>query len=484
MNRTIDRELARLLRREFPAFVAYAFQEQHGEPLGDQDYVEYLCFKMGEFIAGNTKRLLVNLPPQHLKTFVCTVCLAAFMLGKNPRLRILVVAYDDTYAGKLAAAIREVMNASWYEQVFSARIKVGHDRAADFGTEDGGYVYAVGAQGRLTGYTGDVIIYDDPHQFSDWQNERAKDAVKQSFANLMSRLQNKKTGQIVVVAHRVAEDDLSSQLLADPRWTSIQIPFIAPRTKTYRMNSDRCWVRERGELLRPEAYEAKDVAAIIRDQVSPPYALFHQQGVDKRAFKAIRADHFGSFEKFENPIAPVVLSIDPGQSGGVNASRSAIQAWKALGKSFYLIDQSCEQYDFTQMVKEVRRFISNHNPSVMLIEKTASGPALHAVLNKMKPRFERLFVVPSGTKGERLERHRSTILTKRVLLPVDAVWRGPFIDEMVGFPGQFDDQVDAMTQYLDYMATKPTIKVMPPREHGAGVATGSDLLPFSWRFRR
>jgi predicted phage terminase large subunit-like protein len=476
MSRSIDRQLARLLRKEFPAFVAYAFQEQHGDRLGHQHYVDYLCYEITQFISENTKRLLINLPPQHLKTFVCTVCLAAFMLGKNPRIRLLVVAYDDSYAAKLARAIRELMDASWFQQVFLTRIKTGHDRATDFGTAEGGYVYAVGAQGRLTGYTADVIIYDDPHQFGDWQNQRAKDAVKDSFTTLLSRLENKTKGRVIVVAHRVAEDDLSSELISDPRWKCVQIPFIAPRAKTYRMYDGRYWVRPRGDLLRPDAYPADAVEELKRGQVSPPYALFHQQGIDKHASRAIKAEHFGSFDKFGEPIAPVVLSIDPGQSGGINASRSAIQAWKAFGRSFYLIDQSCEQCDFTQLAKEVRRFIRRHNPSVMLIEKTANGPALYSDLNKMKPRFERKLISPRGTKGERLEQHRSAILNCSIWLPADALWRGPFIDEIVGFPGHFDDQIDAMTQYLDFISSKPMIKVMPPREHGIAVAMGSEFV--------
>jgi predicted phage terminase large subunit-like protein len=295
----------------------------------------------------------------------------------------------------------------------------------------------------------------------------------------MSRLQNKARGRVIVVAHRVAEDDLSAQLLDDVRWRRLQLPFIAPRAKTYQLGDGRTWERHRGDVLRPDAYPAEDINWIKKRQVAPPYALYHQQGVDKAAFRAIAANHFGSFDKHEVPIAPVVLSIDPGQSGGINASRSAIQAWKSNGKFYYLLDQSCDHYDFAQLTKEVRRFIRRHNPSVLLIEKTANGPALYSDLNKMRPQFERKFIIPRETKAERLERHRSTILKKRIRLPTDAIWVTPFVNEIVGFPGEFDDQIDAMTQYLDFMATGPIIKPMPPREHGIVVALGSQQ-PRRW----
>jgi predicted phage terminase large subunit-like protein len=164
----------------------------------------------------------------------------------------------------------------------------------------------------------------------------------------------------------------------------------------------------------------------------------------------------------------VVLSIDPGQSGGVNASRSVIQAWKFSGGRYYLIDQFCDHCDFMQLQKEFWRFVKRNNPSVALIEKTANGPALYAAI-RQKVRFEITLIIPRDAKAHRLARHHPKIRAKKIYLPADAIWRGSFIDEIVGFPGEFDDQVDAMTQYLDYMGTKPLIPMPRPRESGIAV---------------
>ena len=210
--------------------------------------------------------------------------------------------------------------------------------------------------------------------------------------------------------------------------------------------------------------------------MSPPYGLLHQQGLDPQAFQPIRPNQFQSHEKHEIPLTPVVISIDPGQSGGINASRSAIQAWKAAGNRHFLLDQACDHYDFEQLRKTVRRLITRHNPSIVLIEKTANGPALYTDLKKMNPRFEIKLPVPRGQKVERLARHLPKIRRRKISLPFDAIWREPFIDEIVGFPGDFDDQVDALTQYLDYMDTKSIIPKMPPREHGIGIALASQRL--------
>ena len=101
-----------LLTSSFDLFVRHAFRAQHGESLGNQPYVQHMCHVVSRFIEEYIWRLLVNLPPQHLKSFVCTICLSAFLLLKNDRLRILLVAYNDAFAEALASRIKTSCNQS------------------------------------------------------------------------------------------------------------------------------------------------------------------------------------------------------------------------------------------------------------------------------------------------------------------------------------------------------------------------------------
>jgi len=89
---------AAILRESFSAFVQRAYRETHDQRLGHQPYVQHLCNEITKLIDGKTTRLLINVPPQHLKTFVGSICLPAYLLGKNPRLRIILTAYNDTFA--------------------------------------------------------------------------------------------------------------------------------------------------------------------------------------------------------------------------------------------------------------------------------------------------------------------------------------------------------------------------------------------------
>ena len=69
-------------------------------------------------------------------------------------------------------------------------------------------------------------------------------------------------------------------------------------------------------------------------------------------------------------------------------------------------------------------------------------------------------------------RHVDTILAGRIRLPGNEPWREDFVAESVAFPyGDYTDQVDAMTQYLDFMEPNPVLKAPSPRP--GGVIAGS-----------
>jgi predicted phage terminase large subunit-like protein len=460
-----------LIRSNFGSFVRYAFKATHGEALGNQPYIDHMCHVISQMIDGKTRRLLVNLPPQHLKSFVVTICLTAFLLGNNPRLRIIVAAFIDAFAESLCSKIRDMMQTPWYQKAFTTRIKEGHARANDFATHENGGVFAVAATGAITGRTADWIIYDDPHEISDWNNERKLMLVKDNFNTILSRLHDKAMGPVIVIAHRVSENDLSAELLKDKDWERLRLPLIAGRRLTYELGHDE-WVREKGELLRPKAYPPKEVERLQRTQVAPPFELFYQQGLGSQDVSRPRAEHFQSFEPRLLPVGPLVLSIDPGHGGGPNASRTAIQAWIQSGKNYYLIDEYCDLCDAEGLRHNFWSFSRKYRPSVALIEQTADGPALYARI-RQRVQFEIKLITPRLSKVIRFNNHMSKIRGQRIFLPQDAGWRDQFIAEILAFPGAFSDRGDAMSQYLDYTDTNPVIKPRPPRETGIGIALGS-----------
>jgi predicted phage terminase large subunit-like protein len=117
--------------------------------------------------------------------------------------------------------------------------------------------------------------------------------------------------------------------------------------------------------------------------------------------------------------------------------------------------------------------------SAILIENTANGPALIERAKRFG-RYNVIAIVPSGlSKIERLRRHIRVILDGHVHLRHGGDWVSEYIEEMSEFPsGLFDDQVDATTQYLEYMSQGPTL--MAPSS--SGICAGSSSRgPLRWR---
>ena len=272
------------------------------------------------------------------------------------------------------------------------------------------------------------------------------------------------------MAHRVCDNDFRRGCLKNKGGTYVRLPLVAVDTETYDLGHET-WTREKGSVLRPKAYPPEQIAYLERTQVGPPYDLLHQQGLGPRSGLRAQPEDFQSFDQWTILNCPVVLSIDPGQSGNSNASRSVIQAWKFQNDNYYLVDQFCEAVDAEDLRHAFWRLVKRTNPSVALIEQTANGWPLHAAVQR-KARFA-LELIPTrrASKAVRLSDHMPKICGHKVYLPKAAIWRQAFIDEVVNFPSEFDDQVDAMTQYFDYIDRFPRI-APPPTRSGPAIAYG------------
>ena len=88
-------------------------------------------------------------------------------------------------------------------------------------------------------------------------------------------------------------------------------------------------------------------------------------------------------------------------------------------------------------------------------------------------------VTPREDKVTRLRRHRNTLRSGAVLLPEAAQWKDEFLEEVILFPyGAYDDQVDAMTQFLDWIALHPNVQKRPaskPAWSGISCSTGRPM---------
>src|SRR5215469_10871786 len=108
-----------VLRTDLPAFVRKVFGTvSSGDYYAANWHIEAICHVLEKVRHGEIKRLIITVPPRHLKSICTSVALPAWILGHDPTRKIICVSYAENLAGKQALDCRAVIESDWYRQVF------------------------------------------------------------------------------------------------------------------------------------------------------------------------------------------------------------------------------------------------------------------------------------------------------------------------------------------------------------------------------
>src|SRR5277367_2002975 len=246
-----------LLRHDFKTFAGRCFQDLNPQTdLAMNWHLEVIAAKLTEVREGKIRRLIINLPPRHLKSLMASIAFPAWCLGLDPAAQILCVSYAQDLADKLARDCRGIMTSPWYRKIFPTRLAPHRQAVQEFITTGQGYRLATSTGGVLTGRGADIIVIDDPlkpeEAFSDTQRKTANEWYDHT---LYSRLNDKRRGAIVIVMQRLHEDDLVGHVLAQEPWEIVRFPAIAEADEVHEVETilkTRSFTRRRGEALHPD----------------------------------------------------------------------------------------------------------------------------------------------------------------------------------------------------------------------------------------
>ena len=449
-----------VLLNSFELFARMCFRFLHnGRELGSDPYLRYLCRQL-EKARNNGARIVINLPPRHLKTLLGTVFLAAWLLAWNPAEKIMIVAYSEQLATAIAYDLRRILRSPWFMRYFQVQIAEDRSRVADFATTAGGGIFAVSIDGSVTGRGATIIIFDDPMKIAEAGNLAQIEKVNRLFdTEIMTRLDNPKTGQIVINAHRLHPEDLSGHVLeSGDDWDHVVLPFVAPKDQDYDLGEGQVWPRKKGDLLRADAFTAAQVNQLKTSIINPDFEVLYQQCQGELSSICISENDFGSFTI--PPLdAAVVISVDPGHRPGPGHSFTVMQAWCSDGNDFFWLDQWRRQSDVDTAIRALRIGAANCQAAAVVIEDSGYGPILYRELRKQFRSLDiRLIPADRRSKTEQLLRHADVIQNGKIKLPWDAHWREVWDLERKQFPhGPYNDQIDGMTLGLDLLRENPEL---------------------------
>lgn len=446
-----------LLRNDLSTFIARTFS--HVDPQGAYSHnwhLDLIADRLTRVYEGSIRRLIVTVPPRNLKSICASIAFPAWVLGRDPTRRIICASYGQDLADKLARDTLSVMNSAWYQRAFRTRLS-GRAATADFETTERGGRRATSVGGVLTGLGGDLIIIDDPVKPDEALSDVQREAANTWFDNtLYSRLNDKRTGAIVLIMQRLHLDDLVGHVLENESWEVINLPAVASEDEVWAYRTvagEKRARREAGEALHP-AREPLETLERIRSTLGTyAYSAQYLQAPVPLGGGMVKRGWFLDYAPGELPerFDAVVQSWDTAIKEHQLADYSVCTTWGVQGRTVYLLDVHRKRMEYPELKRSVARLSALWRANTVLIEDKASGSQLIQELRGEVPGLKGI-KVEGGDKVMRMHAQTAVIENGFVRIPSQATWRDDYLYELTTFPkSKYDDQVDSTSQALQWI---------------------------------
>jgi predicted phage terminase large subunit-like protein len=502
-----------LLARSSPGGLALATDANYQYP----PHLALIDDAIVEAIAGDAPpRIIVEAPPRHGKSWLCSKWLPAWFVGTFPTKRVLFGAYEADFAAQWGARGRRILeelggpifgigvddeSRARYRWDVKQSWQPGDADAFDWMSGDGGGMMTAGVGGPFTGKGGDLIIIDDPvKNREEAESERYREKIWEWWQSaIYTRLE---PGAVaIVIMARWHHDDLAGRLLqaaADggEEWTRIRLPALAEENDVLG--------RKPGEALWPERYDEEDFARMRQPGGVGSYAfegLYQCNPTMKQGDIWLRdwwAYHEGRFlDENGHPFRfdTVIESWDCAFKKKSDTDFVVGQLWGRYKARKFLLAQIRARLSFTETKAAMRALtrwarLREWTPQAVLVEDKANGSA---IIDELRSEIDGIVPVePEASKEARAHAAAPTIEAGQVEIPSGTIPAPPdrqgrweptpthvLVDEAAAFPrGTNDDQVDATSQALRWLSehggrAEFAINTTP---RGRGGSVTSDLL--------
>jgi predicted phage terminase large subunit-like protein len=276
---------------------------------------------------------------------------------------------------------------------------------------------------------------------------------------LVSRLNDKENGPIIVIMQRLHENDLAGHLIAQGRWLHLDLPAIAVEDSAIPIGPERLHLRRPGEILHPER-EGRAVLDRIKVEIGTlKFSAQYQQRPVPLEGNLLRRSWFQFYDK-PPPAGPsdrTVQSWDVAMMTGETNDYSVCTTWRMVGPDFYLIDVFRARLTYPDLRRKIASLTARHAAETVLIEDAGPGTALLQDLQRDTPQTmpRPIGRKPEGSKADRMVAQSAKIEAGHVHVPKEAEWLASFLLELLAFPhGKHDDQVDSVSQFLAWAAMR------------------------------
>ena len=425
------------IQNDFMSFVKHVWPE-----FVQGRHHKIIAEKFNQIANKKIKRLIINMPPRHTKSEFSSFLLPAWMIGRNPKLKIIQSTHTTELAVRFGRKAKTLIDSPEYQQIFQTRLREDSQAAGKWETQQGGEYYAAGVGSAITGRGADLLIIDDPHSEQDALNLEALERAYEWYTSgPRQRLQP--GGTIVLVMTRWNTKDLTGKLLNAQRetkadqWEIIEFPAIMPSGKPV---WPEYWVKEELEGVKASLSLQKWNSQWMQNPTSEEGAL-------------IKREWWNNWEGEVPPLHHVIQSYDTAFMKKETADYSAITTWGVFyrnedsGPQLILLDAIKERYEFPELRRVAYEQYQYWQPETVIVESKASGLPLTYELRKMGIPVINFTPSKGNDKHTRVNSVAPLFESGQIWAPTEKEFAQEVIEECAAFPyGDHDDLVDSMTQ--------------------------------------
>jgi len=425
----INNDFLKFVKSVWPDFV----EGSHHKKIADQ---------FNRLAEGKINRLIINMPPRHTKSEFASFLLPAWMIGKNPKLKIIQTTHTAELAVRFGRKAKTLIDSEDYQKIFQTRLREDSQAAGRWETSQGGEYFAAGVGGAITGRGADLLIIDDPHSEQDALNPEALERAYEWYTSgPRQRLQP--GGKIVVVMTRWSVKDLTAQLIKSSaetkadQWELIEFPAILP-------DNQPVW---------PEYWKLSELESVKASLSVQKWNAQWMQNPTAEEGSIIKREWWRIWDKPYIPaLEHVIQSYDTAFLKKETADFSAITTWGVFRlnedsePNLILLDAIKERLEFPELKRKALEQYTYWNPETVIIEAKASGLPLTYELRKMGIPVVNFTPSKGNDKHARVNAVAPLFESGQIWAP-DQKFAEEVVEECAAFPyGDNDDLVDSMTQ--------------------------------------
>lgn len=436
-------------------------------------HLDYIAEYLQLVRNGTIRRLIVNQPPQTMKSRFITVFFPAWWWSSDPSRRFLSASYSGGALGLStlhSLERRRVIDSQWYRSVWQKPFAWTQFTQQQYENDMGGRMVATSTGATATGKGFHCMILDDLLNPKKAESEAERTTALKFVDNtLRSRLSDQITGSIIIVEQRTHEQDVSGHVtnLEPGVWTNICFRMVAEEDEVWKFPiSGRVVERKKGELLQPERFPewvceslkvgmgSRSWNAQYQQRPSPAEGIIFNPS-DWRYYvqdPANAHDDIHPAPRFEDG----AITVDCAFKDKAESDNVAIHAWGFVGPRNYLIKRStCRRgYTATKMaIREMKQEMVERKIPIdyCLIEDKANGSAVIEEMKRGRWGMSIIAIEPMGGKVARAWGAQPEQEAGNCFLPEDADDTPKFINDCAVFPAvEHDDDVDAFTQLVNW----------------------------------